>query len=239
MSTRKILAMGGGGFSMEPGNQLLDNFFFSLTNKLRPNVCFIGTASGDAEGYVERFYDYMKDHDVNPSHLSLYRAPVGSLRDFVLSKDLLYVGGGNTRNLMVLWREWGLDKIIEEAYQSGVVLGGLSAGGLCWFEEGVTDSIPGKLSKLSCMNILSGSFCPHYDGEADRRPAYHQLIKTGVLGAGYACDDSAAVYFENEQLVESVSSIPTAASYRIALEGGEVKEEKIATRYLGQLEGIA
>ena len=98
--------MGGGGFSMEPENQLLDTFFFSLAEKSKPNVCFIGTASGDAEGYVTRFYDYMKLHDVTASHLSLFKTPSGSLRDYVLSKDVLYVGGGNTRNLMTLWREW-------------------------------------------------------------------------------------------------------------------------------------
>ncbi len=229
---RKVFAMGGGGFSMEPGNLLLDNFFFALSSKPKPKVCFIGTASGDADGYVERFYDFMKDHEVAPSHLSLFKAPVGSLRDFVLSKDIIYVGGGNTRNLMTLWKEWGLDKILLEAYQKGVVLGGLSAGGLCWFEEGVTDSIPGSLSKLSCMNIIAGSFCPHYDGEKDRRPAYHELIKNG-LKAGYACDDSSGLYFENEQLIEAVSSVETASAYKVYLQNDLVKEEKLSTRFLG------
>lgn len=233
MKTRKILAMGGGGFSMEPGNLLLDQFFFSLAEKQKPNVCFIGTASGDAQGYIDRFYDYMKDHDVTPSHLSLFKAPVGPLRDYVLSKDVIYVGGGNTRNLMTLWKEWGLDKILWEAYNNGVVLGGLSAGGLCWFEEGVTDSIPGSLTKLSCMNILKGSFCPHFDGEAERRPSYHDLVLNG-LKSGYACDDSAAVYFENEVLVESVSSVTTASSYYVKNDGGKIQEEKIPTRYLGK-----
>ncbi|MBC7537797.1 MAG: peptidase E [Bacteriovorax sp.] len=230
--TRKILAMGGGGFSMEPGNLILDNFFFSIAKKQKPEVCFIGTASGDSQGYIDRFYDYMKDHDVTPSHLSLFKAPVGSLRDFVLSKDVLYVGGGNTRNLMTLWREWGLDKIIIEAYNSGVVLGGLSAGGLCWFEEGVTDSIPGSLTKLSCMNLIEGSFCPHYDGEIDRRPSYQKLILEG-LKPGYACDDSAAVYFENEKFVEAVSSISTANAFFVKADGGNILEEKIPTRFLG------
>lgn len=218
---------------MEPGNPLMDNFFFSLAEKKKPEVCFIGTASGDAEGYIDRFYEYMKDHEVSPSHLSLFKAPLESLRDFVLSKDILYVGGGNTRNLMTLWREWGLDKIIVEAYQSGVVLGGLSAGGLCWFEEGVTDSIPGSLTRLTCMNLISGSFCPHYDGESDRRPSYNKLIQIG-LKPGYACDDSAAVYFENEQYIEAVCSVATARAYYVSIKQGEIKEEELKTRFLGQ-----
>jgi dipeptidase E len=231
MKAKKILAMGGGGFSMEPGNLLLDQFLFSLAEKNNPKVCFIGTASGDA-GYIDRFYEYMKDHEVIASHLSLFRAPEGSLRDYVLSKDILYVGGGNTRNLMSLWKEWGLDKIIVEAYHSGVVLGGLSAGGLCWFEEGITDSVPGSLTKLSCMNLIPGSFCPHYDGEADRRPSYQKLITEG-LKPGYACDDSAAVYFENDKLVEAVSSIPTASAYYVKMNDGYILEEKLPTRFLG------
>ena len=229
--TRKILAMGGGGFSMEPGNLLMDNFFFSLTGKPNPKVCFIGTASGDSDSYTDRFYEYMKDHDITPSHLSLFKSPNGSLRDYVLSKDVLYVGGGNTRNLMVLWKEWGLDKIITEAYQKGVVLGGVSAGGLCWFEEGVTDSITGKLSKLSCMNLLSGSFCPHYDGEEERRPSYVRLMKEENLIPGYACDDSAAVYFENEKIVEAVCSVSTASAYKVS----STSEEKIPTRFLAKV----
>ena len=229
--TRKILAMGGGGFSMEPGNLLLDNFFFSLALKKKPEVCFLGTASGDSQGYVDRFYDYMKDHEVTASHLSLFKPPTSSLRDYVLSKDVLYVGGGNTRNLMVLWKEWGLDKIIVEAYCSGVVLGGLSAGGLCWFEEGVTDSIPGTLSKLSCMNLIQGSFCPHYDGEEDRRPAFYKLILDGMK-PGFACDDSAAIYFENEKFVKAVSSISTANAYKVKVDNGQIFEEKILTHFL-------
>lgn len=233
MITRKILAMGGGGFSMEPGNLLLDQYFFSKSINKKPNVCFIGTASGDAEGYTDRFYEYMKDHEVTPSHLSLFRAPLGSLRDFVLSKDVLYVGGGNTRNLMLLWKEWGLDKIIIEAYNNGVVLGGLSAGGLCWFEEGITDSIPGSLTKISCMNLIPGSFCPHYDGEAERRPSFQNLISVG-LKPGIACDDSAAVYFENEKLVEAVCSVSGASAFNVKLVNNKIIEEKIPTRFLGE-----
>jgi dipeptidase E len=228
---RTILAMGGGGFAMEPDNPLLDKFFFSLSEKAKPKVCFVSTASGDAEGYIERFYAAMKSHDVESSHLALYRGPVGSLRDYVLDKDVLYVGGGNTRNLLALWKEWNLHKIMEEAYQSGVILGGVSAGSICWFEEGVTDSIPGSLSRLNCLGFLEGSNCPHYDGEIERRPAYQRLIQEGMK-AGYACDDGVAAHFSNETLVEFVSSRPNAMAYKLSLKDGKVIEELIRPRPL-------
>ena len=173
---KQILAMGGGGFSMEPDNLKLDKYLLSLSSKDKPKICFIGTASGDAEGYIDNFYKSMQELNCIPSHLALYRGPEGNLRDFVLDKDIFYVGGGNTRNLLTLWKEWKLDLYLKEVYELGAVLAGISAGSICWFEEGVTDSVPGKLSRLECLGILAGSNCPHFDGETDRRESYHQLL---------------------------------------------------------------
>ena len=137
----QILAMGGGGFAMEPKNLKLDRYLLSLSKKKNPKVCFIGTASGDAEGYIQKFYKSFSNLACEPGHLSLFKPPPGSLRDFVLNQDILYVGGGNTRNLLVLWKEWGLDKILKEARLKGIILSGVSAGSICWFEEGLTDSV--------------------------------------------------------------------------------------------------
>ena len=202
---KQILAMGGGGFSMEPENLSLDSFLLSLSKKDKPKICFIGTASGDAESYIERFYSSMKELNCETSHLALYRCPEGSLRDFVLDKDIFYVGGGNTRNLLALWKEWKLDIYLKEAYENGTILAGISAGSICWFEQGVTDSIPGKLSSLDCLGFLSGSNCPHYDGESERRSSFHSLLKNGMKD-GIACDDGVAAYYVNGELSEYVSS---------------------------------
>jgi dipeptidase E len=232
MPKRQILTMGGGGFLMEPENPLLDAFFFGLSGKPNPKVCFLGTAGGDAESYIKKFYDAMEGRPCEASHLSLFRAPIGSLRDYVLSKDVIYVGGGNTRNLLVLWKEWGLDQILREAYEKGIVLGGVSAGSICWFEQGVTDSIPGSLTALNCLGFLPGSNCVHYDGEAERRPTYQRLISNGMK-PGYACDDGVAGHFVDERLVEFVSSRPNASAYQVTLKNGQTVEQKIAPRYLG------
>lgn len=224
--------MGGGGFLEEPENPLLDQYFISLANKPRPKVCFIPTASGDSAGFLDKFYLNMKKHDVEASHLSLFKPPAGSLRDFVFDKDVFYVGGGNTRNLMVLWKEWGLDKLLKEAYAAGKVMGGISAGSLCWYEYGVTDSVTGELNKLACTGILKGSNCPHYDVEQERRPAYHHLIAAG-MPAGVACDNSVAAVYENEKFVEFVSSVPNAKGFFVSSKGGKILEEEIQPRFLG------
>ena len=217
---------------MEPENPLLDTFFFSLAQKKRPKVCFVGTASGDAESATQRFYDNMKKHDVEPSHLSLFKPPPGSLRDFVMDKDVFYVGGGNTRNLLALWKEWKLDRYLKEAYRAGKVLGGVSAGSICWFEQGVTDSITGELNLWKCLGLLKGSNCPHYDGEKERRPAYHYLVNKGMK-PGVACDDGVAAFFENERFVEFVSSRPNASGYTVKKVKNRVLETQVSPRYLG------
>lgn len=224
--------MGGGGFLEEPENPLLDTYFFSLAGAKVPKVCFVPTASGDALSAIDKFYLNMKKHNVEASHLSLFKPPQGSLRDFVMDKDVFYVGGGNTRNLMVLWKEWGLDRLLKEAYQAGKVVGGISAGSLCWYEYGVTDSVTGQLNKLACTGVLKGSNCPHYDVEVERRPAFHRLVLEGMPG-GIACDNSVAAVFENEKFVEFVSSVPTANGYFVSKVDDKIEEKLVKPRYLG------
>ncbi len=139
---RQIIALGGGGFSMEPDNPLLDNYILEQCERDNPKICFIGTASGDAQSYIDRFYAAFESKPCRPSHLSLFKGHTHLLEAFVLEQDIFFVGGGNTRNLLVLWKEWGLDVMISKAYRRGAILSGVSAGSICWFEQGLTDSIP-------------------------------------------------------------------------------------------------
>jgi dipeptidase E len=232
---KQIIAMGGGGFSMEPENLLLDKYVLQQTNQSSPKVCFVPTASGDAQSYIERFYHSFESLDCEPSHLSLFKPPTADLEDYVLSKDVIYVGGGNTRNLIVLWKEWGLDHIFRKAWESGIVLAGLSAGSICWFEQGVTDSIPGELTALSCLGFLKGSNCPHYDGELERRPAYHNLIRKKKILPGLAADDGVAFHFINEEIHKIVSSRKEASAYNVYLNGSnQIVEEQFKPQYLGE-----
>ncbi len=230
---RQIIAMGGGGFSMEPDNPLLDQYVVRQSPKACPKVCFVPTASGDADEYVERFYASFEKLNCVPSHLSLFRPPTSDLESFVLEQDVIYVGGGNTKNLLALWRDWGLDGILRSAWESGIVLSGVSAGSMCWFEEGVTDSCGTKLHRLPCLGFLPGSNCPHYDGESERRPTFHRLLQERKIGPGLAADDGVAFHFVGTELRSTVSSRPLARGYRLWLGDNGLVEREVVPEFLG------
>ena len=230
---KQIIAMGGGGFSMEPDNLLLDQYIINQSNASRPKVCFLPTASGDAEGYIERFYKAFRSLSSEPSHLSLFKPSTRDLEGFLLEKDIIYVGGGNTKSMLALWKEWGIDVILRKAWESGTILAGLSAGSICWFEEGTTDSYGDGLETIEGLGLIAGSHSPHYDGEENRRPLYHSFIERGELKPGYAADDGAALHFIDGEIAQAVSSRPYASSYRVEKKDGVISEYRIATNYLG------
>ncbi|KGR80505.1 Type 1 glutamine amidotransferase-like domain-containing protein [Ureibacillus manganicus] len=229
---RQIIALGGGGFSMEPNNLALDEYILKQSNKKQPKICFIPTASGDAEGYIARFYESFQKLPCEPSHLSLFKPPTRDLEGFVLEKDILYVGGGNTKNLLALWNEWGLDKIVRLAYEQGVILSGLSAGSICWFEEGLTDSYGDQLDPINGLGLLKGSHCPHYDGEELRRPTYQNYIQTNRLKPGIAADDGVGIHYLDGEVNKIVSSRPNAKAYHVTAFDGAFIEKQLETEYL-------
>ena len=214
---RQIIALGGAGFSSDPDNPRMDNYILSQSNKENPKICFIPTASGDAEIYIQSFYSAYEKKNCVASHLSLFKGHTEHIEEFIFEQDILYVGGGNTKNMLALWREWGLDEIIKKAYQNETILSGISAGSICWFEQGLTDSIPNRLSKLDCLGILEGSNCPHFDGEPERQEVYKQMIQTGEMKAGIACDDGVALHFINENLEKIISSQPNKNAYKFEM----------------------
>ncbi|WP_339198827.1 Type 1 glutamine amidotransferase-like domain-containing protein [Solibacillus sp. FSL R5-0449] len=230
---KQIIAMGGGGFSMEPDNPLLDRYILKQAKTAKPKICFLPTASGDSEQYISRFYHFFNTQNCDPSHLSLYNPSSRDLESFILEKDILYVGGGNTKNLLALWKDWGLDHILRKAWEEGVILAGLSAGAICWFEQGVTDSFGDGLEPIDCLGLLNGSNCPHYDGEKERRPAYHKLIESNQIQSGIAVDDGVAVHYKGREIYKVVSSRPDAKAYSMLWENGIIERE-LPVEYLGQ-----
>jgi len=225
-----IIAMGGGGFSMEPDNPALDRYILRQARRPRPRVCFLPSATDNIDSNLLKFYQAFSQLDCVPAHLSLFNLPAADLERFVLDQDVIYVGGGNTRSLLALWREWGLDGIFRRASAAGVVLAGISAGANCWFEQCTTDSVPGDLTVLNCLGLLPGSFSPHYDGEPQRRPSLHRLLAAGAILPGYAADNSAAIHFVDGQVLRAVRSRPGARAYRVLLQGGAVVEEALEIR---------
>lgn len=230
---KQIFAMGGGGFSMESDNPLLDKYVLSLSTKPKPKICFLGTASGDSQDYINRFYRAFEKLECSPSHLSLFKPFTSDIASFLLKQDIIYVGGGNTKNMLVLWREWGLDKVLAEAYEKGIILAGLSAGSICWFEQGLTDSTGGQITKLNCLGFLRGSNCPHFNSELERRPAYHKFLTENKILPGVACDDGVGLHFIDGHLEKTVSSHPDAKAYRLSRDSTGVSEKQIIPSYLG------
>jgi len=229
----QIVALGGGGFSMEPENPLLDDYILSLARTRRPRVCFVPTAGGDSDNYILRYYDAFARRNCTANYLPLFSRRDKDLRGFVLEQDVIYVGGGNTVNLLAVWRAHGLDQIIRQAYEQGAILCGVSAGSLCWFEAGVTDSYGPELAAIrNGLGFLSGSNCPHYDGNPKRRSTYQRLVAEG-LAAGYAADDGCALHFVDGQLKRIVSSRPSAQGYRVELVDGKVRETAMKADFLG------
>jgi dipeptidase E len=231
--TSHILAIGGAAIPEDLGNLLLVEYFLSLTRTKKPRVCFIGAAHGDADMGRLRFYAGFSQFDCKPSHLPLFARTPRDLESFVMEHDAIYVGGGNTRSLLAVWREWGLDTILRKAWHRGIVLGGASAGSICWFEQGVTDSIAGPLTALDCLGFLPGSNCPHYDSEVLRRPTYRKMVAGGRILDGVAADDGAALHYVDGKLARAVASRPRAKAYRLTRAGKRAVEKALPTRYLG------
>lgn len=232
MRVPQIVAFGGGGFSMEAGNPLLDDYVLDCIPDRpdRPKVCFLPTASGDADHYVVRFYRHFAC-STEASHVSLFRrdrgAVAGDVAEHLLEQDLIYVGGGNVVSLLGTWRAHGLDEALAEAHRRGVVLCGLSAGSLCWFAESLS-AFHGAPRRVDGLGLLPYSNCVHYDAEPQRREEYLRFVGDGMR-PGYAADDSAALHFEGTELARVVSSRPGRRAFLVD-DGGE---QPLDVQYLG------
>ena len=217
--------MGGGGFSSAPGDPALDRYVLDVASAPHPHICLLPTAGGDAEEQIRRFYAAFRHLPCEPTHLSLFRlgAEPVDLREILLGQDVLYVGGGSLLNLLAVWRAHGVDAILREAWMRGTALCGISAGSMCWFDAGLTTSF-GTPRPVRGLGFIPGSNSVHYDGEPERRPCYHEAVRTEALPPGYAVDDGAGVLFAGTQLVETVTARPGAGAYWVEESRGEAVE---------------
>lgn len=209
----QIIAIGGGGFASEPQNPALELYILAQVLTRNPSICFLPTATGDDSGYIAKFYAAFAKHRCRPTHFPLF-ARTPDPRD-LLAQDIIYVGGGNTKSMLAVWRDWQLPTFLWRAWSRGTVLAGVSAGAICWFQAGVTDSWAGNLAPLRCLGWLPNACCPHYDGEKERRPATHSFVASGRLPETLALDDGAAAHFVGRKLLRVVISRPNAGAYRV------------------------
>jgi peptidase E len=229
------VALGGGGFSMEKDSSLLDDYVLSLTSTERPRVCFLPTASGDADHYVVRFYRRFSAH-CDASHVSLFRRDqgVGGVEDdlatHLLAQDLIYVGGGNVVSMLGAWRAHGLDSVLRRAWRRGIVLCGPSAGSLCWFAESLS-AFHGAPRRVRGLGLLPYSNCVHYDAEPARRAEYHRFVAAGMR-PGFAADDGVALHFRGTLLERAVSSRREGRAYRVEPTEDSVVEVPLEVTHL-------
>jgi peptidase E len=228
---KQIIAMGGGGFTMEPGNPLLDEYVLNQAPKKKPHICFLPTASGDHSGYIRDFYEYFSTRPCYPSHLALSEPHTNDFESYILEQDIIYVGGGHTTRMLALWKNSDLDIILKKAWEQGILLAGVSAGAACWFQGALTDSVPGKLSGEKCLGFLKGSFCAHYNNPG-RRPGFHRLIRTRELQNGIGVDNFAALHILGQQVKQVISSQPDVSSYTVRKEGERTVEKPMKSIYL-------
>jgi len=231
-SEPRIVALGGA--SLLPGSTdgPLHDYLLDLTGASRPRVCFIGTASGDDAGYTAAFYGWFARR-AEATHLALFDRRVADIDGLLGEQDLVYVAGGNTVNMLAIWRAHGVDAALRRAWQSGVILAGPSAGAVCWFEGGTTDSFGPDLAALrDGLKFLPGSFCPHYDSESLRRPRYHELVASGKLPGGHAADDGVGLLFSGTTFVEAVAAMPETRAFRVDRSRNGVEETSIKPRRL-------
>ena len=220
---KNIVAIGGGGFGRITKEKKIERYILSLANKDRPNICFIPTATGDNDAYKVNYYDVFTKFNCNPTHIDFFKRTM-DLSSHISKQDIIFVGGGNTKSMLAVWRDWGLDNILQEAYNSGVVMSGVSAGAICWFEKGITDSWAHDLAVMDCLAFVNGICCPHYDEEPARRPFVERVLKNGVIDQCLSIEGNCALHLKNDKPYRAINFGQNKNSYNATYVDGKVLE---------------
>tara|TARA_X000001036_G_C20542180_1_gene750811 strand:+ start:110 stop:802 length:693 start_codon:yes stop_codon:yes gene_type:complete len=219
----QIIAIGGGGFGRNSNHDKIEKYILKQSDKAKPNILFIPTASAEDKSYIVNYYSCFSKLKCSPSHLTFFqRTP--RLDSIINRADIIYVGGGNTKSMLAVWREWKLDKLLLKAYKKGKILCGVSAGAICWFEQGITDSWASNLNTLDCLGFIKGMACPHYQEESDRRPDLHKFLLDEKAISGHAIDGGAAAHFINGNFYKGVQFYPDSYVYEVTKKGKKVEE---------------
>ena len=224
MHSKNIVAIGGGGFGRSLGSLEIEKYIISLTSKKRPKICFIPTASGDNSLYKLNFYRAFSKLDCITSHIDFF-SRTENLEEKVLTQDIIYVGGGNTKSMLAVWKEWNLHIILQNAYEKGVVMSGVSAGAICWFEKGITDSFAKELNIINCLGILDGTACPHFDEEKDREPYVNDVIQKEIIESCFCIEGNCALHIKNDFEYSSIDFGSGKKCFRVTKENNNLKKE--------------
>ena len=224
MHTKNIVAIGGGGFGRSLGSLEIEKYIISLVNKKRPRICFIPTASGDNTLYKLNFYRAFSKFDCITSHIDFF-SRTENLEEKVLTQDIIFVGGGNTKSMLGVWKEWNLDNILLNAYEKGIVMSGVSAGAICWFDKGITDSFANELSIIDCLGIIKDNACPHFDEEKEREPYVNDVINKEIIKGCICIEGGCALHIKNDFEYYSVDFENGKRCFRVFKENNKLKKE--------------
>jgi dipeptidase E len=231
VSDKQIIAFGGGILQRDEDDTRTERLILDVSGKRDPRVCYIPTASGDSAEYIDYVLTSFRRLGVSTDVLRFFDRTPADLPEFVAQFDIIQVGGGNTRSMLAVWRHWGLDVLLRQAWERGVVLCGSSAGSLCWFESGLTDSVADAYTAMTCLGFLAGSNCVHYN-TPDRRAVYLEMVEKDELSAGIACPDGVAAHFVGERLARAVSIVPDHCAYFVEKVDSKAVESRLETTFL-------
>jgi len=224
MFNKNIVAIGGGGFGRSLGSLEIEKYIVSLIRKKRPKICFIPTASGDSSLYKLNFYRAFSQLNCITSHIDFF-SRTENLEEKVLTQDIIYVGGGNTKSMLAVWKEWDLHIILKNAYEKGIVMSGVSAGAICWFDKGITDSFAKELTIINCLGIVNDIACPHFDEEIDREPYVNDVIKRDIIKSCICIEGNCALHIKNNFEYSSIDFGNGKNCFRVSKENNNLKKE--------------
>ena len=222
---KHIVAIGGGGFGRDISSCLLEKYILNLSKKKCPKICFLPTATGDNDSYIVRFYSVFSSLNCIPSHIELFKRTI-DLHDHIMNQDVVFVGGGNTKSMLAVWNDWGMNNILKKAYEDGIIMSGVSAGAICWFSKGITDSWDNQLRILPCLDFIDGICCPHYDEEPSRIPFVNKILYERQISSCIAIEGGAALHLKNGIPFKNISFKNNKNSYNVYYEDKDIIQKQ-------------
>ena len=220
---KHIVAIGGGGFGRNNSSYLIENYILNISSKDCPNICFLPTATGDLDSYIVRFYSIFSRLNCIPSHIEFFKRTT-DIQNHIMKQDIIFVGGGNTKSMLAIWNAWGMSELLNKAYNQGVIMSGVSAGAICWFTSGITDSWDNELRILPCLNFISGTCCPHYDEEPSRIPYVKKILLEEKVTNCIAIEGGSAMHFIDGKPFKNVSFNNNKNTYNVFLDNKDIVE---------------
>ena len=221
---KHIVAIGGGGFGRNSSSNLIEKYILNLSQKTNPKICFLPTATGDNDSYIVRFYSVFNRLNCKPSHIEFFKR-TSNIKKNIMDQDVVFVGGGNTKSMLAIWNDWGMSDLLNDAYNEGVIMSGVSAGAICWFTNGITDSWDNELRILPCLDFIKGTCCPHYDEEASRIPFVKKILLEQKVTNCISIEGGSAIHFIDGKPFKNVSFKNNKNTYNVFLDNNDIVEK--------------